>query len=103
MVLPRTTNILRGIALQSLAIDIRKDIELSVGITDARSPDTLSIDLLMVPQRESIIPEVKTVKAITDILPVHQVFRMQDDQSRYCMHRRTSKIIVITHPQDIRV
>ena len=71
MVLPRTTNIFRGIALQPLAIDIRIDIELSVGITDARSPDTLSIDLLMVPQRESIIPEVKTVKAITDILPVH--------------------------------
>ena len=50
MMLPGSTNILGSIALQALTIDIRVDVELSVGITDARSPDALSINLLMVLQ-----------------------------------------------------
>ena len=73
MVLPRSADVLGGIALESLAIDVRKDIELSVGIADGRRPDTLTVNLLMVLQRESIVVEVETVKAITDILPVDQV------------------------------
>jgi len=98
MMLPWSTNILGSIALQPLTIDIRVDIELSVGITDARSPDALSINLLMILQRESIIPEVKTVETVTDILPVHQVLGMKDDQSRHRMHSGAGKIVVIPYP-----
>ena len=50
MMLPRTSDVFAGVALQSLAVDISKDIELTVSITDGRSPDTLSIDLLMILQ-----------------------------------------------------
>ena len=48
MVLPRATDILRGITLQALAIDIGKDIELPISISDSRSPDTLAVDLLVI-------------------------------------------------------
>ena len=50
MMFPWASDILAGIALQTLTVDICKDIELAVGITDGRSPDTLSIDLLMILQ-----------------------------------------------------
>ena len=103
MVLPRSTDILRSIALQALAVDIRKHIELSVGIADGRSPHALTVYLLMILQREGIIVEVETIETVTDIFPVHQVLRVQNHQSWHGMHRRTSQIIVVAHPQDIRV
>ena len=103
MVLPGTTDILRGIALKALAVDVGKHIELPVMVADGWCPDTLTVDLLVVLQRESIVVEIETVKAIADILPVHQVLGMEDNESRYGMHRSTGQIVVITHAQDIRI
>ena len=103
MMLPGASDVLAGIALQTLAVDIGKDIELAVGITDGRCPDTLPINLLMILQREGIVVEVETVEAIADILPVHKILRMQDDQARHRMHGSTCQIIVITYTKDVGV
>ena len=103
MMLPWTPDILAGIALQSLAVDIGKDIELTVGITDGRCPDSLPIDLLMILQREGIVREIKTIEAIADILPVHEILRMQDNQAGYRMHGGACQIIVITHTKNVRI
>ena len=89
--------------LQSLAVDIGKDIELTVGITDGRCPDSLPIDLLMILQREGIVREIKTIEAIADILPVHEILRMQDNQAGYRMHGGACQIIVITHTKNVRI
>ena len=64
MVLPRTRDFFAGIALQALAIDIRENVKLAVGIANGRSPDALSVDFLMILQREGIIIEVKAVETI---------------------------------------
>ena len=64
MMLPRTTDILRGVALKTLAIDIGKDIELPIGISDSRSPDALAIDLLMVLQREGVVSKIKAIETV---------------------------------------
>ena len=103
MVLPWTPNILGSIALQALAVDICKHIELPIRIANSRCPDSLTVDLLMVLQRKGIVVEIEAVKAIADILPVHQVLGMEDNESRYGMHRSTGQIVVITHAQDIWV
>ena len=50
VMLPRSADILRGITLQTFAIDVGKHIELSVGIADGWCPDALSVNLLMVLQ-----------------------------------------------------
>ena len=73
MVRPGAADILGRVALQTLAVDVREHIELSVGITDSGCPDTLTVNLLMILQRELIISEVKTVEAVTHVLPVHQI------------------------------
>ena len=64
MMLPRTTDILRGVALKTLTIDIGKDIELPIGISDSRSPDALAIDLLMVLQREGVVSKIKAIETV---------------------------------------
>ena len=79
MVLPRTADILRRIALQPLAVDVGKHIELPVGITDGWCPNTLPVNLLVILQREGIIREVEAIEAIGNILPVYQVLGVQDD------------------------
>ena len=73
VVLPRAVDILRGIALQAFAVDVSEYIELPVGIAYGRCPYTLTVDLLMVLQREGIVVEVETVEAVADVLPVHEV------------------------------
>ena len=70
MMFPRTFYLLTGVALQALPIDIGKDIELSVGIADSWRPDTLTIDFLVILQRELVVGEIETVEAVGDILPV---------------------------------
>ena len=64
MVRPRPVDVLRRIALQTLAVDVREHIELSVGVADAWCPDALAVYLLMVLQREAILWEVETVEAV---------------------------------------
>ena len=103
MVLPRAADILGSIALESLAIDVRKHIELSVGITDGRCPDPLAVNLPMVLQREGIVIKIKTVKAVADVFPVDQVSGVQNDQSRHAVHGGAGQIVVIAHPEDVRV
>ena len=103
VVLPRSANILRSVALQSLAVHIRIDIELSVGMADAGSPDALSVDLLVVLQCEGIVVEVETVEAVADVLPVHQVFRVEDNQSGHGVHGGARQIVVIAHAEDVGV
>ena len=103
MMFPWASDILAGIALQSLAVDIREDIELTIGVADGRCPDALTIYLLVVFKRESIIVEVETVEAITDVLPVHQVFRMEDDKSGHGVHRGACQIIVVADTKDIGI
>ena len=71
VMLPRSPDILGGIALQALAVDIGEDIEQTIGITNSRCPDTLTVYLFVALKRESIIGEVEAVEAIRDILPVH--------------------------------
>ena len=103
MVLPRTTNIFGGITLQALAVDVRENVELSVGIADGWRPDALTVDLLVVLQGEGIVVEVKAVEAIRDVLPVDQVLRVKDDEARHRVHCGTCQIIVIAHPQDVGI
>ena len=103
MVRPRAANILCSIALQALAVDIGKDVELPVGIADAGSPDALSVDLLVVLQGKLVFREIESVEAVGNVFPVHQVLRMQDDEPRHGVHRRTSQIVVITHTNDVGV
>ena len=103
MVLPRAPNILGSIALQALAVDVCKHIELPIRIADSRCPDSLTVDLLMALQRKGIVVEIEAVEAIADILPVHQVLGMENNESRYGMHRSTGQIVVITHTQNIGI
>ena len=103
MVLPWPTDILGGVALQAFAIDISKDIELTVGIADGRCPDALTVDLLMILQREGIVSEVETVEAIGDILPVHEILRVKDHETWYGVHRGAGEIVIIADTQDVRV
>ena len=101
VVLPRTCYLLACIALQALAIDIRENVELSVGIADGRSPDALSINLLMILQREGIIIEVKAVEAIRYVFPVHKVARMKNHQSWHSVHGGACKVIIVTYSKDV--
>ena len=103
VVLPRPTDVLRGIALKALAVDVGKDIELAVGITDGWCPDTLTVDLLVVLQRESIVVEVETIKSIADVLPVDEVFGMEDDKSWHGVHCCAGEIVVVAHTEDVRI
>ena len=73
VVLPRTANVFRGVALQSFAIHVGINIKLSVGISDARSPDALSVYLLMIFQRKAVFWKIKAVEAVAHILPVYEV------------------------------
>ena len=100
---PRTFNTLAGVALQAFAVDIGEDIEATVGVADARCPDSLSIDFLVVLQREGFVIKIETVKAVTDVLPVHEVLGVEDDQSWHSVHRGSGEVVVVAHPKDIRV
>ena len=103
VMLPRAMNVFCCVALQALAIHVRIDIELSVGIADARCPHALTVNLLVVLQREAVVGEVEAVEAIGDVLPVHEVLRVQDDQPGHGVHRRTGQIVVVAHAQDVGV
>ena len=103
MVGPWSAYVLGGIALQSLAVDIREHIELSVGIAYAWRPYTLTVYLLAVTQGELVVSKVKTVEAIGYVLPVHKVFRMQYHQSRHGVHSGACQIVVVAHAQYVRV
>ena len=103
MVLPRATDILRGVALQALAVDVGEHIELAVGIADGWCPDTLAVDLLVILQREGLIVEVEAVEAIRDVLPVHEIPGVEYDEARHRVHRRTSEIVVVAHTEDVGV
>ena len=103
MVLPRSFNLLAGIALQSLAIDIGKDIEHAIGIADTGSPNALAVDLLMILQGKLIIGEVEAIEAVADVLPVDQILGMKDDKTGHSVHRGASQIIVIAHTEDVGV
>ena len=76
VMLPRPADILGGIALQSFAVDVGIDIEHSVGIADARGPDALTINLLVVAQGEGVILEVEAVEAIGYVFPIDKILGM---------------------------
>ena len=103
MVLPRTADVFGCIALKTLAVHIAEHVELTVGIADARCPDAAAVYLLAVFQREGIVGEIEAVKAVGNILPVHQVARVQDDQPRNAVHGGAGQIVVVAHAQDVRV
>ena len=54
MMRPRSLGTIRNIHLQTMSVDVREDIELSVVIADSRCPDTLSVSLLTVSEIEVI-------------------------------------------------
>ena len=103
MVHPRPLYLLTGVALQAFAVHVREEIELTVIVADAGRPDALAIDFLMVLQRERIVAEVEAVETVTDVLPVHEILRVEDHESRYGVHRRTSQVVVVAHPQHVRI
>ena len=103
MMLPRATDILRGITLQTFTVDVGKHIKLAVSITDGRCPNTLTVNLLVVFERESIVIEIETIKAIRDILPVNQILGVQNHQTRHGMHGGTSQIVVVAHTQNVGI
>ena len=103
VVCPGAADVLAGVALQALAIDVGEDIKLAVGIAYAGCPDALTVDFLVVLQREGIVGEVEAVEAVADVLPVHQILGMQDDQAGHGVHRGAGQIVVIAHPKDVRV
>ena len=99
--LPWTTNIVGNISLKSLAVDISKYIEFTFVVANARSPYALTINLFAINKREGRVVEVEAVEAIADLLPVYEVFGMQDVYSWYCVHGSTSKIVVVANTQDV--
>ena len=103
MMLPRAAYVLGCIALQTLAIDIGKHVELAVGIADGGSPHALAVYLLVVLQRESIVAEIETVEAVSNVLPVHQVLGVKDHQTRHGMHGSARQVVVIAHTQNVGV
>ena len=103
VVLPRTANVFRGVALQSLAVHVGINIKLSVGITDARSPDALSVYLLMIFQRKAVFWKIKAVEAVAHILPVYEVLGMEYNQSWHGVHGGTCQIIVVAHTKYVWV
>ena len=74
VVCPRSLDVLCCVALQAFSVNVGEHVELPVGITNARCPDALTVNLLVILQRESLVVEVKAVEAVRDVLPVHQVF-----------------------------
>ena len=100
---PRALDIFRGIALQALTVDVGKHIELAVGIADARRPDALAVDFLMVLQSKTVLREVKAVEAVRGKFPVHKILGVEYNQTRNCVHRRASKVIVISHTDNVRI
>ena len=103
VVRPRAFDVLGRVALQSLPVHVGKHIKLSVGIADARCPNALTVNLLMILQRKTVFAEIEAVKAVGDILPVHKVFRVENHKARHRMHRGASQIVVIAHPQNVWV
>ena len=89
--------------MQAFSVDVGKDVELTVGIADAGSPDALTIDFLMVLQGELVVSEVEAIEAIADVLPVHKVLRVEDDQAGNGMHRGAGQIVVVAYTQDVWV
>ena len=57
----------------------------------------------MVFQGKLIIVEVKTVEAIANVLPVHQVLGMKYHKSWNRVHGGTRQIVVVTHTDDIGI
>jgi hypothetical protein len=103
VMLPRSVDILRGVTLKTLAVDVCEDIELAVGITDGRCPDALAVDFLVVLQGESIIIKIKTFETVADVFPINKVSGMKNHKSRHSMHRGTCQVVVIAHTEDVRV
>ena len=103
MVLPRAADVLRGVALKALPVDVRVYVELAVGIAYAGGPHALSVDFLMVAQGETVFREVEAREAIGDVLPVHEVLGVEDDKSGHGMHGGAGQIVVVAHAQNVGV
>ena len=103
MVRPGASDVLCGVALQALAVDVAEHVELAVGVADAGSPDALSVDFLVVLQREAVLGEVEAVETVGDVFPVHQVLRVEDDQPRHGVHGGAGEVVVVAHAEDVRV
>ena len=103
LMFPRSVYILGGVALQPLTVDVGIHIELSVGIADAGCPHPLSVNFFVVAQGEGIVVEIEPVEAIRDVLPVHQVSRVQDNQAWHGVHGGSGEVVVVAHAQDVGV
>jgi len=103
VVLPGTFNILAGIALKPLAVNVRKDVELPIGVTDARRPDALTVYFLVVSEGESIVVEVEAREAVTYVLPVDEVLGVQDNKPGNGVHSSPGKVVVLANANDIGV
>ena len=40
---------------------------------------------------------------MTDQAPVHQILRMQEGKPGYTVEARSNKVVVLSHPDDIRI
>ena len=103
VVRPRPFDVLRGVTLQALSVDVGEYVELPIGVADAGCPDALSVNFLMVLQGELVFRKVEAVEAIGGELPVHQVLRMKNHQAGHGMHGGASQVVVVTHTDDVRV
>ena len=108
VVRPRAADVLRRVALQALAVDVREDVELAARIADAGCPDALAVDLATArlrraAEREGRVGEVEAVEAVADVLPVHQVLGVQDDQAGHGVHRRACQVVVVAHAENVGV
>ena len=57
----------------------------------------------MILQGESVILKIKTVETIADVLPVDEVFGMQDYQSGHGVHGGACQIVIVAHTQNVGV
>jgi hypothetical protein len=101
--LPWTTDILRGVTLQTFSINVGEYIKLSVCVTDGWCPYTLTVYLLVILKRESIVVEVETVETIRYVFPIYQIFRVQYYQTGHGVHGGTGKVVVIAHTDYVGV
>ena len=101
--LPRSLSLVGDEHLHTMSVDIREDIELTVVITDRWSPYTLSVSLLAVLKAELVAKSKEILHCVATETPVDEVLRMKYDYTRQTVHCRSSKIIVLSHPDNIGV
>src|SRR4029077_14883838 len=98
---PSSIDRLRAKNLKAHSVDVRKDVELSFVIANARRPDTSPVNVTTLePERGT---EVQPLHAVADQVPVHQVSRMHDLERRVHVHGCAGEVVIFVDPDNIGI